>query len=114
MSDLISRSALLEEVKSLTVTVTGLRAGKGILHEYAKQYRDTLLRIINEQPASEAAQEVHGKWIRNENPIEISCECSVCHAKDYWYDIDKANEYYWFHRKFCPNCGAKMDGGSDQ
>lgn len=176
MSDLISRSALLEEVKSLTVTVTGLRAGKGVLHEYAKQYRDTLLRIINEQPAIKAVPVVHGydlisrkmvvqylqeqqanviiekakkgfvsddvcdgmksavdafmnfivqapseeavpvvqgEWIRNENPIEISCECSVCHAKDYWYDIDKANEYYWFRRKFCPNCGAKMDGGSD-
>lgn len=58
MSDLISRSALLEEVKSLTVTVMGLRAGKGVLHEYAKQYRDTILRIINEQPAIEAEQVV--------------------------------------------------------
>ena len=56
---------------------------------------------------------VHGEWIRNENPIETSCECSVCHAKDYWYDIDKANEYYWFHRNFCPKCGAKMDGGKE-
>ena len=55
ISDLICKSALLEEVKSLRVTVTGLRAGKGVLHEYAKQYRDTISRIINEQPASEVA-----------------------------------------------------------
>ena len=61
----------------------------------------------------EAVPVVRGEWIRNENPIEISCECSICHAKDYWYDIDKANEYYWFHRNFCPNCGAKMKGGAE-
>ena len=63
MSDLISRSALLKEVKSLTVTVMGLRAGKGILHKYAKQYKDTLLRIINEQPTIEVTPVVYGKWI---------------------------------------------------
>ena len=61
----------------------------------------------------EAVPVVHGEWIRNENPIETSCECSICHAKDYWYDIDKANEYYWFHRNFCPNCGARMKGGTE-
>lgn len=71
-----------------------------------------IFRYIDEQPTIEAVPVVHGEWIRNENPIEISCECSICHAKDYWYDIDKANEYYWFHRNFCPNCGAKMEGDS--
>ena len=63
ISDLICRSALLEEVKSLRVTVMGLRAGKGVLHEYAKQYRDTLVRIINEQPTTEAAQVERNKII---------------------------------------------------
>ena len=51
--DLISRSALIEEIKSLSVFVTGLRAGKGILNEYAKQYRDSLLRVVNDQPTLE-------------------------------------------------------------
>ena len=51
-NDLISRSTLLKEIKSLTVTVTGLRAGKGILSEYANQYKESLLRIVNEQPTA--------------------------------------------------------------
>ncbi len=50
--DLISRSTLLEEIKSLRVTIMGLRAGKGILAEYANQYKDTLLRVIEEQPTA--------------------------------------------------------------
>ena len=54
--DLIRRGELAEEVKSLTVYVNGLRAGKGVLQEYAKQYRDSLLRIIDEQPAVDAVE----------------------------------------------------------
>ena len=72
---------------------------------------DLWCELVRRQPTIEAVPV--GEWIRNENPIEISCECSICHAKDYWYDIDKANEYYWFHRKFCPNCGARMKGGCE-
>lgn len=56
--DLIRRGELAEEVKSLTFYVTGLRAGKGVLQEYAKQYRDSLLRIIDEQPAVDAVEVV--------------------------------------------------------
>ncbi len=100
MSDLISRSALLEEVKSLTVTVMGLRAGKGILHEYAKQYRDTLLRVIDEQPTIEAVPVVHGEW-----KFDISGAghyyCSVCGGRGDFYG--KYN--------YCPSCGARMKGG---
>lgn len=52
MGRLIYADALIEEIKSLQVFVTGLRAGKGILNEYAKQYRESLLRIVDEQPTA--------------------------------------------------------------
>ena len=52
MSRLIDADALIEEVKSLQVSLTGLRTGKGILTEYEKQYRESVLRIINEQPTA--------------------------------------------------------------
>lgn len=52
MGRLIDADALIEEIKSLQVFVTGLRAGKGILNEYAKQYRESLLRIVDEQPTA--------------------------------------------------------------
>lgn len=47
---LIDADALTEEINSLRVTITGLRAGKGVLEEYAKHYRESVTRIIDEQP----------------------------------------------------------------
>lgn len=51
MSDLISRSELLEEIKSLSIVLNG----KQIFPDDAK---DTILRIINEQPTSYSVDEV--------------------------------------------------------
>ena len=48
MSDLISRKAVMDEISSLTVTVTGLRAGKGILNQFAEEYKKSVLRILDE------------------------------------------------------------------
>ena len=50
--DLIRRRALMEEISSLSVRVTGLRAGKGVLNEAMRHYRDSVLKCINEAPAS--------------------------------------------------------------
>lgn len=47
--DLISRKELIEEIKSLRVTIIGARAGKGILDKCMNEYKDSILRIINEQ-----------------------------------------------------------------
>lgn len=50
--DLISRSALMEEIENLRVNVTGLRTGKGILHEFMKQYRASVLKVIDDAPTA--------------------------------------------------------------
>lgn len=43
--DLIDRKALAETLSTLTMTITGLRAGKGVLYEFMKEYRKSVLRI---------------------------------------------------------------------
>lgn len=48
--DLISRKMLLEEIQSFRCSITGLRAGKGVLARAADEYRKSILQIIDNQP----------------------------------------------------------------
>lgn len=49
----------------------------------------------------------HGKWIKQ----EWGYVCSVCGvSNDYAYD----NNIHKFTDYFCPNCGAKMEGGEEE
>ncbi|HJA18947.1 MAG TPA: hypothetical protein H9959_03505 [Candidatus Mediterraneibacter ornithocaccae] len=47
--DLISRKALFEEIQSFRCSITGLRAGKGVLASAADEYRKSILQIIEDQ-----------------------------------------------------------------
>ena len=58
-------------------------------------------RLINDAPTIEAEPVRHGRWEEYQVP-HIVC-CSEC---DWGTGVqDKYN--------YCPNCGAKMDGGGD-
>lgn len=46
--DLISRKALMEEINSLTMSITGLRAGKGVLVKFMEEYKKSVLKCIDE------------------------------------------------------------------
>ena len=89
MGDLISRSAFIEYAK-----------------EKLDICCDDLIAMIKEQPTVDAVPVVHGEWIFGKNHGEfVEAECSHCKGLLLvkWYDeIDKY--------RFCPNCGAKMDG----
>ena len=61
---------------------------------------------IREMPAADVAEVVHGKW-ENGNPI-----CPVCGGNKF-KDLD-ADIWCDWQPDFCPNCGAKMDGGEDR
>lgn len=59
--------------------------------------------LLLRQPASDVAEVVHAKW-ENGNPI-----CPVCGGNKF-RDLD-ADIWCDWQPDFCPNCGAKMDGG---
>ena len=94
MSDLISRSALLARYDRIHVGAPGAAR-----------------KMIEEAPTIDAVPVVHGRWeewwpgmsviMTGE---EMLYRCSSCDAK--YPDV----EGY----RYCPNCGAKMDGGTDE
>lgn len=47
--DLISRKALLEEIRSFRCSIMGLRAGKGVLDRAVDKYRESILQVIEDQ-----------------------------------------------------------------
>ncbi len=54
-------------------------------------------------PAADVAPVVHGLWVEHLDEME----CSVC--KRQWNYCDNDTNTF----NFCPNCGAKMDGGAE-
>ena len=68
---------------------------------------------LYELPTADVAPVVHGRWISWEEagnfvPSPDRHECSVCHdaAQVLVNGFELLSDY-------CPNCGAKMDGGDD-
>jgi hypothetical protein len=96
---LIDANALEEKILSLTLTVTGLRYGKGVLLELLNKYRNGILQAIKEQPTVDAVPVVHGHWIHHWGHDE----CSECGQK--WSYLGGGN--------YCPNCGADMRSNED-
>ena len=64
--------------------------------------KDVINLIIN-LPVADVAPVRHGRWIHHiAGGKQISaCWCSVC-------NVEHETE-----QNYCPNCGAKMDGGAD-
>ena len=61
--------------------------------------------MIEDMPAADVAPVRHGQWEPG-NPI-----CPVCGGNKF-KDLD-ADIWCDWQPDFCPNCGAKMDGGAD-
>lgn len=64
--------------------------------------RNILFDIIRDAPSANVAPIVYGKW----RSRGIAAVCSVCGA-------DLVIEQGTAELNYCPNCGARMDGGND-
>ena len=60
---------------------------------------------VEAAPTVDAVEVVHGRWIEQEKyTFGTMYDCSICGTRI----LD--NGHPW---NYCPNCGAKMDGGED-
>lgn len=66
-------------------------------HAWAKGLEPS--QYIEALPAADVAPVVHGRWVFGGDGCVI---CSRCNEEE-------SNDN---HRNYCPNCGAKMDGGA--
>jgi hypothetical protein len=102
MSDLISRSALINALKIDRACIYS-HVFSHVDCDAEEELMIDLVQIINNQPTIEAAPVVHGEWIE----VGVTCgitilKCSNC-----------GKEHPRLHENFCRDCGAKMEGGAE-
>ena len=67
-----------------------------------EKFEDAILKI----PAADVAPVRHGRWVSV--PHKLARVCSVCNRDEPYKFADIDADVY----DYCPNCGAKMDGGA--
>lgn len=98
----ISREAALKYIKSeqcRTCSDIGLCGNCAVL---------VAVKLLEKVPAADVAPVVHEKWLLDRWPSWPHRECSRCKIM-----IPRTKEVadpYW---QYCPNCGARMDGGNE-
>ena len=87
---------------------------EAVKHAWAKGLEPS--QYIETIPASDVAPVRHGRWLNFYGDFSTA-ECDIC-AEIYEVSPDESTKKEFFDAfkefyKFCPNCGAKMDGGAD-
>ena len=72
-------------------------------------------KAIDGIEAADVVEVKHGEWVYNPNGMDWGLgawECSLCKCKnDNLGTSNKINPYLFAGSRYCPHCGAKMDGG---
>lgn len=63
---------------------------------------------IERLPAADVAKVVHGEWYLLDDCANAGLYCSVCSRRVHREEF----AYKKLRSKYCPHCGAKMDGGN--
>lgn len=95
----IERQAAIDAVRQVVI--------KGYDTDYGVIDSDVIYEVLEDTPAADVVPVVHGEWIdavikhdSGEMPIIVCDKCST------FYPLQ-----FGASHNFCPQCGAKMDGG---
>ena len=76
-------------------------------------YTETIREVLKQTPTVDAVEVVHGHWVSLTECANAGVYCSVCNKKVYKEDYAWCNRKNKLRSNYCPNCGAKMDGGNE-
>lgn len=76
MARYIDTDALAEELKVLSIFVTGMLCGKTRLTEIVEEYKKSFLKLIDEQPTADVAprEEVHDDHHKQVTCYALGCQ----------------------------------------
>ena len=66
-------------------------------------------RVLADMAAADVAPVVHGEWYLLDDCANAVLYCSVCSRRVHREEF----AYKKLRSKYCPHCGAKMDGGNE-
>ena len=112
MAKYIDREALVEWLKR--IPLKDLSDGLGLCRVIME---DDFKKAIKKMPKgiiADVAPVVHGQWLRSDDDWDslTPIRCSICGEEWYFEMID--DDVTLLNYKYCPNCGARMDGGEDE
>lgn len=84
---LIDADMLMKEIRNFRCSITGLRAGKGVLAHAADEYRKSILQIIDDQPTAFDKEKVIEE-IKDESRAERLEDVSIS-GNVYGYNIER-------------------------
>ena len=97
-NDLISREAAIAQIERRKSLLVGDKTVPV----------DAFIKFLKNRPTVDAEPIRHGRWIQSKT-VPTYHHCSLCKAT---HRMKMSCNVYVF-TKYCPNCGAKMDGGKD-
>lgn len=100
MAEYIERTAVFEQFDNADADVCETDDFGGVDYGFGMK---NIKELINAIPAADVAPVVYGRWVthyRSGTPVAEGYVSTCC---DMW---NKRKSHY------CPNCGAKMDGGN--
>lgn len=101
MAEYVEREAIME------FPIRKDRCDKEHANEHFIFGIESVLEYVENLPAADVAPVVHGQWDGN--------DCTVCKLPWKYNMVQDADDWGYFDPMpdYCPNCGAKMDGGDN-
>lgn len=98
----ISREAMLEHLYRCKQSEDAMTLTAAVI--------TALQCFVQSQPTADVAEVVHGQWYMLDDCANAGLYCSACsrrvHREEFAYKKLKS--------KYCPHCGARMDGGYER
>lgn len=90
--------------REVCLSILRAKANMAVLMD-AAPYFEKAAQMLEKLPAADVAPVVYGRWIEDHDYLKCP-ECGVMVNWDFTFFDDIGD---W---NYCPNCGAKMDGGN--